>query len=284
MCTGVQRGILGSLVVFSLIGGLLLWSRPARAVTESRRKAEVAFLEGVAAFKAGDLEAAAQHFERAMKMDRHPVLIYNLAVAFDKLGDKTKAVRYYKEYLKTSPPDEVIARLRLKQLDPAALDALDKEMEAARAVAAAIRAAQESPGGKDEGRGPEPVVPVAPGPGGGEGPLGRVRAYTWAVLGLGVISMGAGGAFAYLTRGAADDFNDARLRSEAEDAKSRAESHALLANLGFGVGAAALATGVALAITNMRSDEPAATMAQSGWVLQPMLGCSGGGLWLHHGF
>lgn len=272
-------------LVWLVLCGLLLASSPARALTENRKKGEEAFLEGVKAFKAEKFEEAARQFEVALEADRHPVLLYNLAVAYDRLGDVPKAVKYYKAYLKTSPPDEEFLRLRLGQIDAAALAGLDAEIEAERAAAAAGASGAEP--GEDA-----PEVPEVQESGGGG--LARVSGLTWAVLGLGVVGLGAGGVFGAMSQGAVSDFDSATLRSDAQDAKDRAESNALLANVGFGVGAVAIVGGAVLLVSNLMSDDaPAAAgdggdaagaPAAPGWRLAPLFGPQGGGLSLEGTF
>lgn len=259
-----------------LCGSLVAVARPAAAVTESRKQAEALFLQAVAAFKEDNLQGAAKLFEDALKLDRHPLLLYNLALVYDKLQDKPNAIRSYKEYLKTRPPDDSFIRLRLKQLDPEAVDMLDREMSAAAAVAAAAAG--------PDAAGEKPAEQPGGGSAGGSG-LSRVKGLSWAVLGLGVVAIGAGTAFGVMTIGAESDFESAKLRSEAEDAKDRAESSAMLANIGFGVGAVALTTGVVLAVANMVSGggEPSGATGSGGevgtsWTVQPLLTPDGGGL------
>ncbi|MBM4320954.1 MAG: hypothetical protein FJ125_13630 [Deltaproteobacteria bacterium] len=119
---------------------------------------------------------------------------------------------------------------------------------------------------------------------------------TWAVLGLGLAGMAGGTAFGLMTAGAVDDFNAAKLRSEAENAKVRAESRSLYANIGFLVGGLALTGGAALLTVNLLSGgggQAAATAGGSGgelssssagWSLRPKLGPDGAGLVLHQEF
>lgn len=274
MVTGSLRRFVGPAVLLCTLVAALVVPRPAAAITETRRRGEAAFLEGVKAFKAGDLAAAAGHFEAAAAVDAHPVLFFNLAVVYDRLGDKPKAIRYYKDYLRSEPNDAPLGRFRLKQLDPKALEALDKEIEQARLLAAA--------GGKASRPGGDPGAPEVPEVGGGGGG-GRIGALTWGVLGVGVAALGAGTVFGVMTQGAVDDFNSATLRSDAEDAQDRAESNALFANVGLGVGAAAVAAGAVLLVLDLTADppaseDPAAAGSGGGWTLTPVLSPGAQGL------
>ncbi len=237
------------------------WATPASAVTESRRKAEAEFLEGVASYKAKDYAKAIEHFEAALKLDRHPVLLFNLAVAADKKGDKAKAIEYYKEYLKTEPPDDVICRLRLQQLDPKALEALEAEIAAAKAGETGDEGA-----GKKEGEEPE-VPELAKSQGSGE----WGRGLAWGMIGLGTVAVAAGGVFGYMVIQDVEDFDSATIRSEAQDAKDAAEFHALLSNVGFGVGLTALTTGVVLYLVSDGSGAKAGSGGDT-WSVSPYPG------------
>jgi tetratricopeptide (TPR) repeat protein len=277
-------------LVMALVVGLLAGlATPAGAVTENRKKAEALFVQAVTAYKANDLKTAASTLEEAVKLEQHPTLLYNLAMIYDKLGDKENAVRVYKEYLKTIPPDDLLGRVRLKQLDPKAIDALDGEIAEAKAAAAAGIKPVIKP--KAGGESTEPVAapevpsvkePITPSTGGGGG-LSKVRVLTWGLLGLGVVGLGVGGAFGVMANGSVDDFNSAKLRSEAEDAKDKAESQAMLSNIGFAVGGAAVVAGAVLLVLNLTSEDKAAPAASGSggdlsWSVAPLLGPEGGGL------
>ncbi|MDY0060606.1 MAG: hypothetical protein RBU45_12420 [Myxococcota bacterium] len=273
---GLARGLRrpGRLLACGLSLALLgLLASPAAAITENRKKAEALFLEGAKAYRAGDLKTAAAKLEEAEALDTSPMLLFNLGMIYDKQQDVPNAVRCYKAYLMSEPPDANFVRLRLGQLDAKAIAALDQELAAAKA--AGIKPGSKLRGAKDP---VAPVVPVAtPTSPKATGGGGKIRLLTWALLGTGVAALGAGSAFGVLANGAVDDFDAATVRAKAQEAKDSAESHALIANVGFGVGGAALAAGAVLLVLDLTSGGGEPAPGSGGdclarWSLQPALG------------
>jgi hypothetical protein len=63
------------------------------------------FREGQAAYDTGDYATAAQRWEQAYALDARPALQYNLAQAYERLGDLVRAAAAYQRYLEAAPPD-----------------------------------------------------------------------------------------------------------------------------------------------------------------------------------
>jgi tetratricopeptide (TPR) repeat protein len=77
----------------------------------------------------------------------------------------------------------------------------------------------------------------------------RKRVWTWVVLGVGAGALVGGGVFGYLASSAKADFDKQDWADKAHDLKNTAESRALLANILFGAGGAAMAAALILFFT-----------------------------------
>ncbi len=75
---------------------------------ERSARAHAAFLRGRDAYTAGRFEEALALFEEAYAIEPHPVLLYNIANAHDRLGQLEEALRRYREYRAALPEAENI--------------------------------------------------------------------------------------------------------------------------------------------------------------------------------
>ena len=87
------------------------------------------------------------------------------------------------------------------------------------------------------------------------------RIWTWVTLGTGVAFVGAGMAFAFLTQSTQDSFDDEASRvqvdtARVQDLQDEGETNALLTNIFFGTGIAAIAAGVVLFFVEGSDDSP----------------------------
>jgi hypothetical protein len=82
-------------------------------------------------YERGEFVDAAREFERAYQEQPKPELLYNIASAYDKGGERKKAVENYRRYVSAMPssPDVASARARAEVLDRES-----KELEAAKAA------------------------------------------------------------------------------------------------------------------------------------------------------
>lgn len=221
--------------------GSAAWGRGTRA------EAEDEFLTGVAHFKGGEVPRAIASFEKALAMDPHPTLLYDLAVLLDRAGQTEKAAAYYRRYLETSPPDADLVMARLSQAAPKVAEELVRAQEA-----------KSGTGGKHAGQQPSPpgTAPglVAEGPTSSPaavGAAGRPTLLSFVLLGAGALGLGAGGALGMLTATDVDGFVTAVLDEDKQAAKKHADdarSHQILANAAYAVGGAAVLGGVLLVL------------------------------------
>lgn len=73
-----------------------------------RRRAQARYEQGVTAYEAGRFQVAIGFFREADDLAPTAQLSYNIAQAYEKLGDVARALEYYREYLRREPqPDRV---------------------------------------------------------------------------------------------------------------------------------------------------------------------------------
>ncbi len=93
------------------------------------------------------------------------------------------------------------------------------------------------------------------------------RVWTWVAVGVGAAALAGGGLSAGLAAQAKGDFDDEPWASKAADLKQTVETRALAANVLFGVGGAALLTGVILFfVEDTGADAPDASAS---WQILP---------------
>lgn len=95
----VCAAFVGTLCV-AVIGSSWLTAAHAAAPTEDEKARARAFYdEGQALFKKELYAAAIENFKKAHEIIPHPVNLYNIARAYEKLGDAENCVTVYEEYL-----------------------------------------------------------------------------------------------------------------------------------------------------------------------------------------
>jgi len=158
-------------------------------------------------------------------------MLFNVAQAREKLGDKAGAVEWYRAYLGTHPADETAVIHRVKQLGGESM------IVKAETPKANVRSLDTRVERVEEGAGPWPWVAVG--------------VATAATLGGAVVGLGA--------LDEADVARAAALRADARKHKDAAETKALMADALFGVGALSAAAAVYLWL---RADSLAAPAAE----------------------
>lgn len=181
-------------------------------------KAEVLFFEGLSHYRGGRYEDAAVRFQEAYVLTRHRDLLFNIARSRERLGDREAAVQWYRAYLATKPADETAVIHRIRQLGG------DPTPKAIVKPTAEKVPQQTEPEVVERGAGPWP----------------------WVALGVGVVAAGLGTTFGVLALDDASAAREAERRSKAADLKDSAETNALIADISFGLSAAALGTAVVL--------------------------------------
>ena len=89
------------MVALLLAGQLVLAAPPIP--TNQLQQARELFERGRTEYHQGQFRQAVADFLAADRIRPSPVLVYNVAQAFEKLGDSAKAVDYYRSYLQRDP-------------------------------------------------------------------------------------------------------------------------------------------------------------------------------------
>lgn len=101
---------------FVLSLSILSLASPALAQDDARDL----FSRGQAAYETGDYDTAVRSWERAYELDPRPLLQYNLAQAYERLGHLDRAVAAYRLYVENTPgedPRAQNARARIASLE-----------------------------------------------------------------------------------------------------------------------------------------------------------------------
>lgn len=103
-------------IASALAVGALLLAAPAAAQEDAR----TLFTQGQAAYETGDYQTAVRLWTRAYELDDRPLLQYNLAQAYERLGQLDLAVTAYRIYVDATPGDDPRAqnaRARIASLE-----------------------------------------------------------------------------------------------------------------------------------------------------------------------
>ncbi len=103
-----------------LASGIACLLLGAAAIASAQDDARALFTQGQAAYETGDYNTAVRLWTRAYELDDRPLLQYNLAQAYERLGQLDQAVRSYRIYVEHTPGDDpraVNARARIASLE-----------------------------------------------------------------------------------------------------------------------------------------------------------------------
>ena len=86
--------------------------------TDTLAQARQHFQSGKQLFDAGDYRGAIREFEAANKLAPKPLLLFNIGLAYERLGEVGPAVQYFKAYLEQAPdaPDRSLVEIRIDRL------------------------------------------------------------------------------------------------------------------------------------------------------------------------
>jgi len=236
----------------------LMLAAPVQAQPADDTVARVEALAGEARtlYAAGEFGQAVARYLEAYKLQPAAAVLYNVAVIYDKkLQEVDLAIEYYRRYSAApdADPDAV-------QRATARLQALKAEKEARRqADLSALPTETVNP----------PAAATTPPPMAGQ------TQTVWVLVGPCLAAVTGGGVMGYLAGDAADERAASTDRDERHDLRDKATTRALVADVLYGVGAAAVVTGLVLIVLDDGPAEPAATALRIG----PTTG-GGFGLWL----
>ncbi|MEZ4228392.1 MAG: PEGA domain-containing protein [Polyangiaceae bacterium] len=93
-----MRQLTPAIISIVLLGSSLALAGPEEAKAHFERGAE--------AYKEARYEEAIDGFSKAYAEDPKPILLYNIAQAYERLGDTSNALRAYRDFLREGPSDE----------------------------------------------------------------------------------------------------------------------------------------------------------------------------------
>ncbi len=210
---------------------VLAWGRPAHAGPAEEARAGKLFDQAEGEYQAGRFKEAVALLQEAQRLAPDPVLDYNIARAYEGLGEIDLARKAYRAYLDAAPDtkDRGAVEARLRTLD----------QQAAERDAAAAAAASSSDGG-----GPKPPAP----PPEKDGP----SPVPWVIAGVGALGLGAAGVLGGLSLAKSNEAEDpATSGSDAQRLSDEASPLALGANVTFGVAGALGLAGVIWGIVDV---------------------------------
>jgi tetratricopeptide (TPR) repeat protein len=136
-----------ALRIIAVVGALIGAAPSALAQSsDDDRKARELYLVGDNHYAAGRYEQALLKFEQAYMLSKRPQLLYNIANAYERMGDYEKAADYLRRYLESPEAEDVSSvRERIRRLEMNA-DAQGREPQPERVASpAAVSAAATAP-------------------------------------------------------------------------------------------------------------------------------------------
>jgi len=247
--------------------------KPPPAQADADSEARRLYKEGDKLYAEGDYEGAVRAFEKSYELSQQPALQYNLANAYERLGRYEDGVKALQAYEPHAPGDErEVVRRRIKKLQERA----DQQRVEKKDAPASSAVPQSAPAVAPAPAEPEPAQPTDSVKATSAGP----PVLSYVLLGVGVVGIGVG---SYLGLQALSSKSDAQglcpdvggkrtCPASADGTLSSNKRDAILADVGFGVGIAAVAVGGYLLFTGGKPKETAATQ------LRPAAGPHGGGV------
>lgn len=117
----VLRTILTARVVrlTALLAATPLAARAQAPAAEAETPAQAAYRAGVEHFKASRFEDAIREFNKAYRLDPNPVLVFNMARAFEETRQYSSAIEFYRRYLAMAPesPDRQAVEDSIRTLE-----------------------------------------------------------------------------------------------------------------------------------------------------------------------
>lgn len=234
-------------IALSLAAGLAALAPPspwiaAALAQPAPQRARELFKQSEESYRAGRFQEAIDRLREAYALDRKPVLLYNMARAYEGLGDTRAAVDAYKRYLEAEPatPDRGALEQRIATLErqQAEREALERKRDAAPAAPA---------------KPAEPLAPARP-----------ASPVPWIVAGVGALGVGAGVVLGVMARGRHEDAVDEQRALEAIDLQDQADTLALAANVAWIAGAVVATGAVVWGIVDVAGSGPASPRATVG--------------------
>lgn len=260
--------LLGALVIACMVCGV---AAPAMAQSDDE-KAREAYYTGDNHYAAGRYEEALKYFEKAYKLSKRPQLLYNIANAYERMGEYEAAAGYLRRYLKSPEAEDVSSvRERIKRLE---MNAEAKEEELRREREREQKSEDDKEQKEPETEQVAPTVDTER-----ESRASRKPAYLFlAGSGAALITASIFGLAANSAASDAEDLCiDGLCPDSAQDPLDREKRFALVADVSLVLGLASAGVGVYLLIKDSKKQErPEGTAVR----VEPTLYRGGGGIGL----
>jgi tetratricopeptide (TPR) repeat protein len=255
----------GTLIVLSFV----LAAGAAHAADGNAEAARQHYNKAVQLYDLGHFEEAIGEFEKAYESKQDPVLLYNLAQSYRRLGNHKQALDLYRNFLLRMPgtPYRTDVEARIASLQKLVAE------EAAEAPPAPGPAPAPSSTTPPVALPPAPLVATAPATTTPTGRDGRgLRIAGWASAGAGVVAVTGGVLFGLRARSLSQRVTDAPIFQASDE--SSGKTAARMQWVCYGAGAALLATGAVLFFLG----RPRAASASPAVAVAPALFPAGAGL------
>jgi tetratricopeptide (TPR) repeat protein len=248
----VRRSVRGSVFVLALVL-LLPASWASGAPTQSRERVVELVTQSQEHYEAGRFQRAIELLTEAYQIEESATILYNLARAYEGLGDSHGALDAYRKYIEQDPKaaDRGAIERRIASLEQQLEEksALERERDAAAQRAAqarrdAERAERDRPPPRPAERDPS-IVP-------------------WIVAGIGAAMVGGGVYFGLRARSRHEEAENASLARDSANLNDEAKTFALIANVSFIAGGALAVGGVSWGIVDASSGGEQAVVTLSG--------------------
>jgi tetratricopeptide (TPR) repeat protein len=198
---------------------LTLLTAPVAIAQDTDAHARELYEQGKEAYANEDYELAIELWQKSYDLSGRPLLLYNMASAYEKLDRKREAIEMWDEYWRVAPESErTIIERRIKRLE------------------------EELGETSDPGPSPNPIPEPEPGYAGLIAPT--------ALVGVGVAGLAVGTGFAVRSLAAGRALDGACINGLCPDTSAADlqanQTSAIVADVSSGVGVAALGSGVTL--------------------------------------
>lgn len=239
----VMDRLISSLFVAAL-GLAVLASSHASAQASADQRARELYLQGDRHYSEGRYELAVTAFQESYALSGRPLLLYNLANAYERLGRHVEALDALRRYQPHASPDEQLTlSSRIAALEARIAQQMAQEAQAR---------PEPSPEPVEESRDSSLMVAGLATAGGGVALL--VVGTVMGVLALDARSEAQNGCVELGDR-ERTTLCDASVR----DALERDGTYALVADIGIATGIAAIAAGATLVVLDVLGEEPSET-------------------------
>lgn len=281
---------------FAVVAVLLLWV-PGVAGARGSVDAQVRKLANQSheQYQKGDYKGAADTLLEAYELKPVPALLFNIARSYEKAGESAKALTFYRRYRDSAPGDADLVAQASRAIDRLEADQRERDKEAAaeqqkkqaaqQAEAqrlatekARLEQAERDRQARDAAAAQAALAKPAPAP-------EPDRALPYTLIGVGGAALVGGAVLGLTANGLASDEKASTDPIAKPDLRSQAKSRALVADIAYGVGIAAVATGVVLILIEPKPGAATASagaepLGSSAWafVPQPVVFDHGAGL------